>query len=205
MILANTFKGNKGKKYCNYKEALKKELDASDYNKLDDFNTWFIDFGYESIRRQLMQKDVFDEDVFNETYVKICDSLLFANLNILNYGAYFMRSYATNLTLGFVKKAKYRNQDVSEIAKHEDDADNVIGSKKDFEEFLICIQQYVKLNYSDMEYKAFMLNAFNRNSHNQIAELLNVRTYKIQRIISKIKKDLKNSLEYMYRHYITKN
>lgn len=191
MILANSFKGNSGKKYCNYKEARSKELTASDYAKLDEFNTWFTDFGYENLRRQIIGKDVFNEDVFNDTYIKICESLLYTDLDIINYISYFMRSYMTNMTLDIVKENRYT--DISEIAYNEDDSNKQINEKENIEIVLKSIDDYLHKNYNQFECEIFNMNIFNKIPQYEIAEKFKTTTSKIHRMIFKIKKDIKNN------------
>lgn len=198
MILGNSFGKNKGKKYF----IRERDMDSIDYlyaGLAEDFNQWF-ERGQQSVVSQLKGKRVYDPDTFNDTYLKIYDIILFSGLKVQDYKSYFIRSYFTNCINGSVKENRYcdlhPNYDVSDT-----DSSQLVELDQQQKKLEDDILSYVYANYDLREFELFKMYVSLKPAVNydSLAAITHVKAYSIQRIVSKIKKDLQDNADFVRR------
>lgn len=101
MVLGNSNGNNKGKKYLR-----KNEIDIVFASRADHFNEWFS-INYNMLMQSLIDVDIFDEDIFHETYKNVYEKILFSDIQGNNYRDYLMRAYYTNLILRKSKESRF--------------------------------------------------------------------------------------------------
>ncbi|GAB6007473.1 hypothetical protein [Dysgonomonas reticulitermitis] len=192
MILGNSFGKNKGKKYF-MRERDMDSVDCLYAEMAEDFNRWF-DRDHKSVERQLIGKRVYDVDILNDTYLKIYDIVLFSGLKIKDYKSYFIRSYFTNCINGSMKENRYcelqPNFDRSDM-----DVEHLVELDRQQKQLEDDIFSYVYANYNLREFELFKMYVSLKPAVNydSLAEITQVKAYSIQRIVSKIKKDIQEN------------
>ena len=97
MIFANS-KSNHNNRDTNYLTDKQKQINIENNNlyqdKADEFKKWFKE-SYNKIVKDLKRLNVFNEEVLNDTYIKLYELQLHKG-TIQQYQYYFIRSYYTN-------------------------------------------------------------------------------------------------------------
>lgn len=186
MILGNSNKGNTGKKYLMRTKIKNIIPSEQQLNKRRDFDIWFVN-NNRALKEQFVNKGNFVEDIFNDTYLRISESLMYSELNIKNFKTYFCRSYYTNYILSKQKENRYI--DLKEIEPA--DIENDFVSK---EEFIKEILLFLKSSINEFEYSVFSSWLSDESmSYNECAQLFDIKEYQVNHIIANIRKLVRES------------
>lgn len=194
MLLFDTKKSNKGKTY-----ARKADIDAVFAEKAEEFNSWFKSNSKELVS-YLTGKNYYDCDSFNEAYLKIYDLILFSGIEIGNYKAYYLRSYFTLL-----QDVKVYQNRFCELLPNADKADLETDYIYQLEAEIRCLEndifQYIYSKYDLQDFELFKMYVSLKPAVNYVtlAKITGVKSHNIQRIISKIKKDIRSNKEFTKR------
>ncbi|MFG5859501.1 MAG: hypothetical protein ACLTWE_05080 [Dysgonomonas mossii] len=196
MLLFNVSKGNKGKKYFS------KKRDMSDIvfaEKAEAFNRWFAD-NNKKLTQYLEVRRSYNCDVFNDSYLKMYENILFSGNKIENYMHYFIRSYYTNLMAEGIKQNRY-----CELLPNYDKSDVDSGYFREIEakqsKLESDIMQYVYDNYDIRDFELFKMYISLKPAINysSLSEITGVKAHNIQRAISRIKKGVLANKEFAER------
>ena len=193
MILGNTSGKNKGKKY------LKKnnKIDAVFAEQANDFSEWF-EQRYTYIVSFLSGKNIFDSDALSDTYLNVYENILFSGLMIENYESYLFRSYYTNLINDKAKQNRFVELPPT-IEK--EDMDFVCFSEEEERQQKLesDIMIYVYSNYNLRDFELFKMYMYLKPAINYstLAKITGLKSYNIQRKISKIKKSIRSNPDLM--------
>lgn len=198
MRLGNSKGNNRGKKYILKGRDDKHQPKKENRAKADRFSQWFGNY-YESILTELRQKDIYNDDTVTETFLKVYDNILIGGLDIENFRAYYMRAYFTNLIQGNIRESRF-----SSLSPYFDQVDaneynpETDRAQKQLEEDIFT---YVYNRYNTSEFELFKMYMCLKPAVNYgtLSEITNMKTHRIQFIISKIKKDLCNNREFAIR------
>lgn len=199
MILGNSSGKNRGKKY----------LSKSEYQHMDElfalqaleFNKWFSE-NYDNISVELTKKGIYDADIINDTYIKIHDSLLFKGSEIKDFRAYFFRAFYSNLINEKMKKNNF-NELTANMSK-EDDPEELrekLETDIKIDRLKNDILKFVQNHFTPQEVSIFEMyvNLKPYVNYELIAEQISIKSYLVQRTISKIKKSIKTQDEFINR------
>lgn len=199
MRLGNSKGQNKGKKYLR-----KDEIDVVFAVKAEHFNKWFSE-NYKTLTLYLIDKDIFDNDVFNLTYINIHDNILFAGLECSDkYKGYLMRAYYTNY-INNKSLSTEREYRFCELLDNVDIEDREYSEIVDIDEKRTNLEQdifkYVYSKYSLRNFELFKMYMHLKPAVNYstLESITGVKAYLIQRIVSKIKKDIQQNKEFQKR------
>lgn len=194
MILGNSNGRNKGKKYLK-----KDKVDLVYAKEAESFNSW-ISKRYRKLVSFLQEKGVFDKDVFHETYKNIYEKILYSGIEGSDYTPYFMRAYYTNFTLDKKKESRF-----CELLPNTDKEDIHTEYSAELEEKGIRLESdimnHIYVSYDIREFELFKMYITLKPavSYSTLSEITGIRIHKVQRIISKIKKDIQDNIEYSRR------
>lgn len=192
MILGNSNGNNKGKKYLR-----KNEIDIVFAERADHFNNWFSK-NYNALKNKLIEVGIFDEDIFNDTYYNVYEKILLSDLQINSYMGYLMRAYYTNHILIRSKEKRY-----CELVFDREDTDSDYFSELEEKskqlETDIFNYIYSKYNIRDFELFKMYMSLKPAVNYSTLAKITGLKSHNIQRIISKIKKDIRNNKEFAKR------
>lgn len=111
MKFANS-KSNENERDVNYLTAsAKKKIKTLNTSAATQFNEYIAD-EYDSLVNELKHKNVYDEDTFILTYMKLYDIQLY-KASINDYRSYFIRSYYTNYFQKNIKESKHNQTLIS--------------------------------------------------------------------------------------------
>lgn len=198
MKLGNSKGNNRGKKYFMRGIGNMKPV-AGGLDKADRFRQWF-EKAYHSLVRELRQKNIYDEDAMNDTYLKIWENLVYSNLNILEYRSYFMRSFYTNLMNTTIRAGRYCEMMPGYDAE-DDDLVYDFELERRQQQLETDIFDYVYDRYSVREFELFKMYMCLKPAMNYgvLSEITSLKVHQIQFTISKIKKDLCRHKEFIAR------
>lgn len=188
MILGNSNGNNRGKKYIiKGKDDLTYE--KTNKEKADRFKDWF-GLNYDAIVLQMKQKEMLDEDILTDTFLKMYDNILFAGTEIKDYKSYFFRAFFTN-TIQYSIKAGRTNAlpagfDQPDGEGYDFETDE---KQKQLEQDIFA---YVYDKYTLREFEIFKMYMYLKPAINydRLASITGLKSYQIQFIVGKIKKDL---------------
>lgn len=195
MKLGNSGGNNMGKKYLKRNNLDHERLTAQDYARLDDFNTWYTD-NIDQLESELKDKESFDEDILNDTYSRICESILFSKLDIINYKGYFCRSFFTNYIQNKIKESRYISKElfpIPDIIEDSNDEELVKQRYELVEEALLYIEAV--MNKNDAHVFRLYITHQPEMTYMMLAKILGMKVYVIQGIVSKAKKLIRNNKE----------
>jgi len=162
---------------------------------VDNFNTWYTD-NIELLESELREKNSYDEDVINDTYATICESILFSKLEIENYKSYFSRAYLTNNIQTKIKEKRYQ---VSEQHQLENSLNHVLADwENDTEKQALIdeIIEFVKKNHKEEHSELFkQYITLEKRSYEVLSQQTGINPRLIQRIISNIKTSVRANIE----------
>ncbi len=197
MILGNSNGNNRGKKYIiKGKDDLTYE--QTNKEKADRFRDWF-GLNYDAIVLQMKQKEMLDEDILTDTFLKMYDNILFGGNEIKDYKSYFFRAFFTN-TIQYSIKAGRTNALPTGY-----DQPNGEGYDFETEEKQKQLEQdifaYVYDKYPLREFEIFKMYMLLKPAINydRLASITELKSYQIQFIVSKIKKDLSTHADFCRR------
>ena len=180
------FGKNKGKKY--------KKVDynaGTDYTQdcADEFALWYA-HNLERIKSKLIYKIKWDDDVAQDTFLKVYDTIRYKGLKFdLDSQWYFLRAYHTNY-LQMSQKAKKRNYgDINDelMLEAREDAPTF----DPMEELKLTIVAYIDFEYGERD--AFIYQTYIENqplSVSKLAGLLAMQYSAVWRIITGITADV---------------
>lgn len=185
MVLGNSYGNNKGKKYLR-----KNEIDIVYAAKAEHFNNW-ISENYNSLIHFLKSKEIFESDVFHETYNSIYEKILYSDIQCSDYWPYIMRAYYTNFINNKCKEKRYcellPNCDVEDLNNDIELEQEEIQKRLSNDVF-----DYVYSNYGISEFELFKMYMSLKPAINypKLAIITNMKSHEIQKIISMIKRDV---------------
>lgn len=178
---------NEGKTYITQKD----NVDILYTDKAESFNKWFESNSH-YLEQYLKNRGRFDGGTYTEAYLKIYDNILYRGTEIGNYKGFFLSSYFRimlndkvyqNRFCELVSYNEKDNQD-SELYREIDEANTELERK---------IFEYVYSFYSLQEFEIFKMyiNLQPAISYTSLAEITGLKYWYIQRLVSKIIKDIK--------------
>lgn len=189
MKLGNTAGKNKGKKYL--KITGNEVVTAENQGKADHFKYWFGE-KYMQLKRELTQKNTVDDDVMNETFIRIHDKILYGGLVIKDYKAYFHRAFFTNYMQLVIEVSKgfLSSIDGYDTADDSDSDLAMIATKVRLENDVF---DYVSEKYSSRDFELFKMYVSLKPSINyaQMSEMTGLSQSRISESVSKIRKDVR--------------
>ena len=201
MKLGNTAGKNKGKKYLKIKG--NEKITAENQGKADHFKYWFGE-NYSRLRRELIQKDTLDEDIMNETFLRIHDKVLYGGLVIKDYKAYFHRAFFTNYMQAVIEISKGILSSIDGIDTSEDEEDDtpMIATKVKLE---TDIFDYIYDRYSVRDFELFKMYVTLKPAINyeMLSNMTNISQSRISDTISKIRKDIRSHKIFALRRQAT--
>lgn len=194
MRLGNSNGNNKGKKYLR-----KAEVDLVYAMKADEFNSWMTDH-YHQVMQFLKDKNIYEADVFSDTYEKMYEKIFYSGMIGDDYRGYFQRAYYTNYINNRVQNNRYielwENYD-------KDDLDNEYFAELEAKHSQLekDIMEYIYLNYRIREYEIFKMyiNLKPAINYHSLAEITGMKYHHIQSIVAKIKSDVQRNKEFALR------
>lgn len=205
MILGNSKGQNKGKKY--FKE--KDKCGTSCFpQEAEQFNRWFA-ANIKSLQSQLFSKynHPCNDDVFNDTYLRIHERVYFTGYNIADYKSYFCRAFYTNHIQELTKNNRFSELDFSANVADEDNEQEQEADRL-YQLLETDIFDYVYRNFEINEYEIFKmymrLKIQGKNmTYDILADIIGNELYKphhIQAIISRIKKEVADKFEERWKN-----
>lgn len=188
MKLGNSGSGNTGKKYIKIKEGT--EVFPENEAKAQRFALWFGDW-YERLKTELMNKSTYDEDVLNDTFMRMYDKIRFGGLDIADYKAYFHRAFFTN----FMQQVFAEQQSRTTPLGLEDRMDNT-GAEEELIEYKLSLEydifDYVYRKYPVQQFELFKMYIRLKPAINyvQLSQITKISVTSISEIISKIRRDV---------------
>lgn len=197
MILGNSKGQNKGKKYFKEKD---KDENRCFPEKAEQFNRWFA-ANIRGLQTQLFNKyrHPTNDDVFNDTYMRIHERIYYTGFDIVDYKSYFCRAFYTN----HIQELSRTNK-LSELDQSVNIVDEDTGEEEELDRRYRRLENdifdYVYRNFEIREYEIFKmymhLKIQGKNmTYEVLAEIICRDEYKphhIQAIVSKIKKEVNN-------------
>jgi len=196
MLLFNTKKSNKGKKYFCKKRDMS---DAVFAEKAEDFNRWFAE-NNTNLVQYLKVRRSYDCDVFNDCYLKMYENILFSGNSVQNYMHYFVRSYYTNLMADGIQQNRF-----CELLPGYEKSD---GEDTDLDELAteqlkleLDIMDYVYQNFDIREFELFKMYVSLKPAVNyySLADITGLKPHSIQRTICRIKKGVAGNKDFVRR------
>ncbi len=198
MKLGNSKGNNTGKKYFVRKGKEFKEPKPANSNKAAKFNEWFS-VNCRQLMDFLISKNTHDDDVFNTTYIRIVEKLLYTNESIDDYKAYFFRSYYTNYILERTRESRFVPMAFgNNLEAHHD---NPYERERMQTQLEIDIFEYVYKHYQLKEFELFKMYITLKPAINYktLSAITHVQKHNIQRIISRILSDIRSNTELVNR------
>lgn len=210
MILGNSLKQNKGKKYITKNTT--KEVTPENQLKADEFKTWFGD-NYNLLVEEQTRKQTLNEDVLIDTFFKLYHKQQQQG-NIEDYKSYFSRAYFTNYFQHNIKEEKKKQNHIylNLIDKEYEDSFNTLDiipledaddKERELEklnktdELLTETFQYITDKYSMQQFELFRMYMFLKPhiSYKKLSDITNLSIKYISQTISTIKKDIQDNQE----------
>lgn len=192
MKLGNSNGNNTGKKYFMRRRADQKEPTIENREKAMEFNKWF-EKNHQQEANFLISKCNYDEDVFNTTYLRISEKILYTGANIQDYKSYFHRSYYTNYIQDKVKENRYGPLPTYDC--YEAHHSNPYETERNQMKLENDVFDYVYFNYTLREFELFKMYISLKPAINYhtLSDITHVPAHQIQRIVSKILVDIRGN------------
>ncbi len=192
MKLGNSKGNNVGKKYFMRGRDDHHEPAQANREKADVFNRWFVE-NRQQLINFIIGKYAYDEDTFSTTYIRMCEKLLYTDLTIEDYSAYFHRSYYTNYVLLRTQEARC----VPLLIEHKLEAhhDNPYERERMQWQLESDVFDYVYRRYSLQEYEIFRMYISLKPAINYhtLEKITHIKAHNIQRMVSKILADIRSN------------
>ena len=208
MILGNSLKQNKGKKYITKNTT--KEVTPENQLKADEFKEWFGD-NYNLLVEEQRRKQTLNEDVLINTFFKLYHKQQQQG-NIEDYKSYFCRAYFTNYFQHNIKEEKkkqnhiylnlidkeyedsFNTLDIIPIEDNED-KEQIIEIQNNTDKLLTDTFQYITDKYSMQQFELFRMYMFLKPhiSYKKLSDITNLSIKYISQTISTIKKDIQDN------------
>lgn len=182
----------------------------------DDFKLWF-GVNYNSIIEECKRKDMLNEDVVNDTFIRLYEIQLFKGC-IIDYRSYYFRSYYTNYFQHNMKLKKQNeiHSSINLISKYEDsdsthspithivnklvddyqnDLDDKIHKNLEDKGKIKQILDYVYSKYPLIHFELFKIYIHCKPhiSYKYLSEITGIKVTFISEVIKTIKADLKEN------------
>ena len=210
MILGNSLKQNKGKKYITKNTT--KEVTPENQLKADEFKNWFGE-NYNLLTEEQRRKQTLDEDILIDTFFKLYHKQQQQG-NIEDYKSYFCRAYFTNYFQNNIKEEKkkqnhiylnlidkeyedsFNTLDVLPLEDNED-RERTIEKQTNTDKLLTDTFQYITDKYSMQQFELFRMYMFLKPhiSYKKLSDITNLSIKFISQTISTIKKDIQDNQE----------
>lgn len=210
MILGNSLKQNKGKKYITKNTT--KEVTPENQLKADEFKEWFGD-NYNLLVEEQTRKQTLNEDILIDTFFKLYHKQQQQG-NIEDYKSYFCRAYFTNYFQNNIKEEKkkqnhiylnlidkeyedsFNTLDVLPLEDNED-REQTIEIQTNTDKLLTDTFQYITDKYSMQQFELFRMYMFLKPhiSYKKLSDITNLSIKYISQTISTIKKDIQDNQE----------
>jgi len=191
MKLGNSAGKNKGKKYLKIKG--NEKITAENQAKTDHFKDWFGE-NYLRLRRELIQKDTFDEDILNETFLRIHDKILYGGLVIKDYKAYFHRAFFTNYMQVTIDMAKgiLSSIDGFDTTDNTEDDEALNKTKAKLE---VDVMDYVFKKYPVRDFELFKMYVYLKPAitYVELSDMTGLPQSRISETVGKIRRDVRNN------------
>lgn len=201
MKLGNSGANNKGKKYIKIKPGA--VATPENQAKADTFKEWFGKL-YSRLQTELINKDTYDEDILNDTFLRIYDKIRFGGLDIADYKAYFHRAFFTNFMQDTIIRTKGLTTSIDNYDKIEefDNEEEIFLYKVELENDIF---DYVYSKYPIHEFEIFKMYVRLKPAINyaQLAKITSLSQSKICDIIIKIRKDIGKQQDFRIRRRIS--
>lgn len=201
MRLGNSGANNKGKKYIKIKPGA--VATPENQAKADLFKEWFGQL-YLRLQTELINKDTYDEDVLNDTFLRIYDKIRFGGLEIADYKAYFHRAFFTNFMQINIQGSQ---SIVTPLNNHDkiDDSENdeeLIRSKWELENDIF---DFVYSKYPVHEFELFKMYVRLKPAitYADLSDITSLSQSRISEIISKIRRDISRQKDFALRRKFT--
>lgn len=210
MILGNSLKQNKGKKYIT-KNTLK-EVSPENQIKADEFKEWFGS-QYNILVAEQQRKQTLNEDILIDTFFKLYNKQQQSG-DIEDYKSYFSRAYFTNYFQNNIKEEKKKQNHIylNLIDKEYEDSFNTldiipIEDNDDKERELEKLNKtdellnetflYITDKYTIQQFELFRMYMFLKPhiSYKKLSDITNLSIKYISQTISAIKKDIQDNQE----------
>lgn len=210
MILGNSLKQNKGKKYIT-KNTLK-EVSLENQLKADEFKEWFGS-QYNILVAEQQRKQTLNEDILIDTFFKLYNKQQQSG-DIEDYKSYFSRAYFTNYFQNNIKEEKKKQNHIylNLIDKEYEDSFNTLDiipiednddKERELEklnktdELLTETFQYITEKYTIQQFELFRMYMFLKPhiSYKKLSDITNLSIKYISQTISTIKKDIQDNQE----------
>lgn len=192
MRLGNSNGNNRGKRYF-VRGRDDQHLDMLYAEEADRFARWFA-LHHQAAKRQLIGKEGYDDDTFNDTYLRIYEIILFTGRQIKDYASYFHRAYYTNYIQGLTKENRYCELFTNcDVEVEEADVEAELDEKRIRLE--ADVMDYVLQHYDLREFEIFKMyvNLKPAVNYHALARMTNLKYHVIQRMISRITQDVKTN------------
>ena len=194
MRLGNSNGQNTGKRYIkltgNERIAPEREL------AVGLFSQW-MERNYVKLRRSIVGKGVYDDDVFSDTCQNMYDAIAFKQLDIKCYGSYFNRSYFTNKMLDASRETKRGkvHYDVTAAWNVPDQKFGYSISVSDVRRLNHDIFEYVNTSYSPTESSLFEIYVQARSalSYKELSKITRMPYYSVATTLSGIFRDVRQT------------
>ena len=187
MTLGNTNGNNRGKKYLKLNGT--EVATICNQYKYNLFSVWFSQ-NYHKIKNQIISKTSFNNDVFNDTFLKVSNKILYGGLDIKNYTSYFSRAYFTN----YISHHDYVKLIPLELVSNEVPDHN--DTQHSLSEFTEDVMAYVLKRYNKTQYDIFytyFTQIEEKTTFRKLASLHNISTFTVHYTINMIIKDIRNN------------
>lgn len=198
MILGNSFGKNKGKKYF-IRRKHNHNPDILHAEEAERFNEWF-GRNYLALMQDLKSKYAYGEDAMNDTYIRMYESILYSGLEINDYKSYFFRSYYTNYVNDSMRNNRYTPL-LPNFDKSDTDSEYFAEIEAKQQKLENDIFNYIYSNYDIRDFELFKMYITLKPAVNYIslADITGVKLHNVQRIIAKIKKDIRRNHDFSRR------
>lgn len=210
MILGNSLKQNKGKKYITKNTT--KEVTPENQLKADEFKEWFGN-QYNLLVAEQQRKQTLNEDILIDTFFKLYHKQQQSG-DIEDYKSYFSRAYFTNYFQNNIKEENKKQNHIylNLIDKEYEDSFNTLDilpiedtEDKEHEleilnktdELLTETFQYITDKYTIQQFELFRMYMFLKPhiSYKKLSDITNLSIKYISQTISAIKKDIQENQE----------
>lgn len=193
MKLGNTGGKNKGKKYL--KITGRETITPQNQAKANLFKEWFSK-NYTRMQTEMIDKRTFDEDMFNETFLRIYEKILYGGLAIDNYKAYFHRAFFTNYVQESMKKLATERILVSDEYAV-DTLDETLSAIEEQQQKLDLyheVLKYVRERFDEPCYKLFVAYVeLGNRRYEVVADATDIPHKSAAKIIGKIKRSIRKN------------
>ena len=215
MRLGNSNGNNRGKKYF-IRGRDDVNPDKVYVEKAVHFDTWFAN-NYNILYHDVQGRGGVDEDVFNDTFLRMHDLIFYTGCKIKNYKAFFHRAYYTNLIQQASKENRYCNfydhvdmdGSTHQTSYRTDSKLSLVNVDKEILEEQEAktthlkedIMNYVYNNYQLQDFEIFKMYMDLKPTINYhaLAKITGLKYHRIQRTVSTIIMDVKGHKDFHKR------